>query len=324
MDLRGLDLNLLVVLDALFAERHVTKAGDRIHLSQSATSSALARLRDYFQDDLLVQNGRRMMLTPYAERLVQPVRDLLLCAESLAQRHSAFNPSTVKRTFVLKMSDYVASILMPRIIPTVRALAPGITLDIRSNYLGAVESLERGDVDLLLMPQQFLSKHHPSEVLFEDGYLCVVWSGNQRVGNSLTLDEYLSLGHVAVQYAEMQLPVLEDWFSTHFAKRRRIEVLSMAFTLLPHLIIGTDLVATMHARLARKFEKSLPLRLLPPPVEMPRLVECVQWHTHKSLDPAVRWVRSLLAQAVATPRGPKESQSSQKGESRRQSGRRSG
>jgi DNA-binding transcriptional LysR family regulator len=317
MDLRGLDLNLLVVLDALFAERHVTKAGDRIHLSQSATSSALARLRDYFQDELLVQNGRRMMLTPYAEGLVQPVRDLLMRAESLAQHHSAFNPATLTRTFVLKMSDYVASILMPRIIPTVQALAPGVTLDIRSNYVAAVESLERGDVDLLIMPQQFLSKHHPSEVLFDDGYLCVVWSGNERVGQSLTLAKYLSLGHAAVQYAEMQMPVLEEWFATHLGKRRRIEVLSMAFTLLPYLIVGTDLIATMHARLARKFEKTLPLRLLPPPVEMPRLVEGVQWHTHKSLDPGIRWMRSLLAQAVAPRRNAKVSHPSQKDESHR-------
>ena len=317
MDLRGLDLNLLVVLDALFAERHVTRAGDRIHLSQSATSSALARLRDYFQDELLVQNGRSMMLTPCAERLVQPVRDLLMRAESLAQHQGTFNPATLSRTFVLKMSDYVATILMPRIIPTVHALAPGVTLDIRSNYVGAVESLERGDVDLLIMPQQFLSKHHPSEVLFDEGYLCVVWSGNKQVGQTLTLAKYLSLGHAAVQYAEMQMPVLEDWIATHLGKRRRIEVISMAFTLVPHLIIGTDLIATMHARLARKFEKALPLRLLPPPVEMPRLVESVQWHTQRSLDHGIRWMRSVLAQAVAPRKTVKGSHLSQK----RKSGR---
>jgi DNA-binding transcriptional LysR family regulator len=258
-----------------------------------------------------------MMLTPYAEGLVEPVRDLLMRAESLGQHHSAFNPATLTRTFVLKMSDYVASILIPRIIPTVRAVAPEVTLDIRSNYFGAVESLERGDVDLLIMPQQFLSKRHPSEVLFEDGYLCAVWSGNERIGRSLTLAEYLNLGHAAVQYPDMQMPVLEEWFATHLGKRRRIAVLSMAFTLLPHLIVGTDLIATMHARLARKFEKSLPLRLLEPPVKMPRLVEGVQWHAHKSLDPGIRWMRSLLAQAVAPPRGVKRSLPQRKDEPHR-------
>lgn len=302
MDFLGLDLNLLVVLDALFTERNVTKAGERLNLSQPATSAALGRLRAYFQDDLMVQTGRSMLLTSHAEDLVQPVRDILLRAESIAKHSSGFDQATAVRTFRLKMSDYVASVLMPDLVQTVRKLAPGVTLDIQSNHHGAVESLERGEVDLLIMPQQYLSKDHPSEVLFEDSYVCAVWSGNRLVGRRMTPALYWSLPHGAVKYSELQMPILEEWLASHHGRRRRIVVLSMAFSLLPQLVVGTDLVATMHARLARKFAADLPLRLLASPLEMPKLVECAQWHRYRSLDPGVQWLRSLLVAVTASPR----------------------
>jgi DNA-binding transcriptional LysR family regulator len=105
MDLGGLDLNLLVVLDALFTEKSVSRAGQRLHLSQSATSGALARLRQTFNDPLLIQVGRRMTLTPRAEGLIEPVRDLLLKAEAIHSASPNFNPTTSTRTFRIRMSD---------------------------------------------------------------------------------------------------------------------------------------------------------------------------------------------------------------------------
>ena len=305
MDFRGLDLNLLVILDALFTERSVTRGGERVRLSQSATSTALSRLRDYFQDELLVQVGHRMVLTPHAEGLVEPVRDLLLRAESITKHNTNFDPATAVRTFRLRMSDYAATVLLPGFVPALRKLAPGVTLDIQSNLHMPVESLERGEIDLLIMPQQFMSKSHPSEVLFEDGYVCVVWSENKLVKNRISLAQYLAMGHAAVKFSDMASPVLEDWFASQFGQRRRIEVISMAFTLLPQLVAGTDLIATMHERLARKYAKLFPLRLIPPPMQIPTLTECVQWHKYHDFDPGILWLRRLLAQSVAEP--PKRS-----------------
>src|SRR6187401_163786 len=117
MHLGGLDLNLLMVLDALFVEKNVTRAGERIHLSQSATSGALSRLRDFFKDDLLVPVGRKMVLTPLAEELAQPVRQLLVQAEAIIHRIPHFSPKTSQRSFRMVMSDYVATVLMSRALP---------------------------------------------------------------------------------------------------------------------------------------------------------------------------------------------------------------
>src|SRR6185436_8079299 len=130
MHLDGLDLNLLVVLDSLFCERNVTRAGERIHLSQSATSGALSRLREFFKDDLLVPVGRKMVLTPLAEELALPVRQLLLQAEAIIHRSPHFSAETSQRTFRLVMSDYVATVLMSRALPEIQRQAPGIAIEV--------------------------------------------------------------------------------------------------------------------------------------------------------------------------------------------------
>ena len=124
MHFRGLDLNLLVALDALITERSISRTGEKIHLSQPAASGALARLRDFFKDDLLVPVGRKMVLTPLAEELAQPVRQLLVQAEAIIHRNPHFSPETSQRTFRLVMSDYVATVLMSRALPEIQHKAP--------------------------------------------------------------------------------------------------------------------------------------------------------------------------------------------------------
>src|SRR4029077_14814591 len=130
MDLGGLDLNLLVAMDALFAERRVSRAGERLHLSQSATSGALARLREAFYDPLLVQVGRKMTLTPLAEGLVEPVRDFLLQADAILHSNPAFDPGSSTRKFRLSMSDYVETVVMSEALPRIEKLAPAVTLEL--------------------------------------------------------------------------------------------------------------------------------------------------------------------------------------------------
>src|SRR5438105_5908792 len=148
MDFKGLDLNLLVALDALLAEKSVTRAGVRLHLSQSATSGALARLRDAFHDSLLVQVGRAMTLTPLAEGLVDPVRELLLQAETIVNSSPAFDAATSTRRFRMMMSDYVEAVVMTEALPQIQKLAPGVSVELISNHEGGCEALERGEIDL--------------------------------------------------------------------------------------------------------------------------------------------------------------------------------
>lgn len=300
MDFGGLDLNLLVALDALFAEKSVSRAGERLHLSQSATSGALGRLREAFHDPLLVQVGRKMALTPLAEGLIKPVRDFLLHAETILNGSPAFDPATSTRKFRVLMSDYVQTVVMTEALPLLQSLAPGISLELLWNADGISEPLERGEIDLAVTPTRYLSPGHPSEPLFEDEFTCLVWSGNSRIKRDLLLETYLSLGHVVVRFGRLQqLPTFDEWFVERFGHQRRIEVITTAFNLVPQLLIGTSRIATLHRRLATFYQQYLPLKLIPPPVEIPRLEESMQWHKSRDRDPGTFWLRSVLRAAVA-------------------------
>ena len=292
MHLGGLDLNLLMVLDALFVEKNVTRAGERIHLSQSATSGALSRLREYFKDDLLVPVGRRMVLTPLAEELAQPVRELLQHAEAVIRRTPVFSPETSERKFRIVMSDYIAIVLMTRALPQIQRSAPGITLQIMPLR---TDALEQGDADLAILPVQILAKDHPFEVLFHDEFVCIACATNKLIGKSLSLRDYLSLSHVAVRFGEQQeVPSLEDEFLGSLGQKRRIEVVTTGFTLLPHLILGTTRIATIQRRLAEFYARQMPLKIVRFPKQLPQIEEVMQWHAFRNADPGLLWLRRTL------------------------------
>ena len=311
MDLCGLDLNLLVALDALFAEKSVSRAGERLHLSQSATSGALARLREVFQDQLLVPVGRKMVMTPVAEALVDPVRDFLLQAEAILNNNPVFDPASSTRKFRLLMSDYVETVLMTEALPRMEQFAPGIRFEFVSNFEGGFEALDRGEIDLSIAPSLRLTSEHPSEPLFEDEFVCVIWSGNSRVKSPISLDEYLAMGHIVVRFGKRQeLTTFDEWFMERLGHERRIEVVTTAFNLVPQLLVGTYRIATLHRRLALFYQRYLPLKIMKPPFEIATLQESMQWHKSRDRDPGTVWLRSLLKSAVPHARvheapGPK-------------------
>lgn len=304
MHFKGLDLNLLVVLDALFAEKNITWTGERIHLSQSGTSGALARLREFFNDDLLVQlANKKMVLTPFAEDLAQPVRDILLQIERVINKVPSFDPKISTRKLRLMMSDYVACVLMPRVLPRAQQLAPGITFELLSNAEHPVEFLERGEVDLLIMPFDYAPKQHPFEELFQDQYVCMLWRDNPDIAGQITLEDYRNLGHVIVRLGKQQMHVFDEWFLERMGFQRRIEVVSMTFDLLPHLVVGTTRIATVPLRLARRCAAQFPIKLLPTPMEIPPLREVVQWHAYRGTDAVLIWFRDMLRTVVAEDDG---------------------
>ena len=299
MDLGGLDLNLLVALDALFAEKSVSRAGDRLHLSQSATSGALARLREVFRDQLLVPVGRKMVLTPVAESLVEPVRNFLLQAEAILNNNPVFDPSSSTRKFRVLMSDYVETVLMTEALPRIEQFAPGIRLEFISNVEGGFDALDRGEIDLSIVPSIRVGSEHPSELLFEDEFTCVVWSGNTRVKSTISLDDYLAMGHIVVRFGKHQeLTTFDEWFMERLGHERRVEVVTTAFNLVPQLLVGTQRIATLHRRLAMFYKRYLPLKLIRPPFEIGAFQESMQWHKSRDRDPGTLWLRSLLRSAV--------------------------
>jgi len=300
MDLHLFDLNLLVALDALLTERNVTRAGNRLNLSQSAMSGALARLRHYFHDELLVPVGRQMALTPVAEGLVEPVRDILLQIRGTLGSKPQFDPLTATRHLSLAISDYVAEILIADVLRRARDEAPNMTFELRGVGRRATEDLESGELDFLISPDGYVSANHPTEVLFEDTYTCVVWAGNESIGTSLTLDEYLNLGHVVVNVAGPEQPGnYDEQFLRRSNFKRRVEISVPTFSLAPQLVVGTGRVATITTRLAVKCAEKLPLKLVPIPIAIPPMVEMLQWHKVHDYDPASQWFRRLLKQAVS-------------------------
>ena len=303
MRFNRLDLNLLVALDALLSEKSITRASRRLNLSQSATSGVLARLRDYFKDDLLMPVGRNLILTPLAVSLIEPVRDVLLQIQRTIEIKPEFDPATAVREFRIVASDFVSTVLLGELGRRIAMEAPGISLDISLSSSTFSERLERGEVELIILPGKYMSESKPTEMLFEETYTCIVWTGNELVGDTLTLENYMALGHVSSRFGTAQTS-----FEEHFLKDngydRRIEVSTPNFTSLPHFVIGTNRIATMHTRLARMLACYYPIRLIEPPIAFPKIEMCMQWNPFLENDPSHQWLRRLLAEvARAEPGG---------------------
>ena len=295
MRLDKFDLNLLVVLDALLEERNVTKASARVHIGQSATSGALARLREYFQDELLVPVGRKMMLTPLAESLVEPVRDTLLKARATIARKPNFDPTSAERRFIIYASDYVTTVMLTDSIERIAKLAPKISIDIRTPSRDIFELFDRGEIDLLVLPEPYMTRiHHIKKMWFEDEQVCVVWTGNTIVGETLSFEAYMAMGHASVRFSDDRSIMFEDWFLPRFGKERKVEVTVDNFGTLPLLVLGTNRIATMHRKHAEFVAKLLPLRIVKTPFNMPPIVEMMCWPKYLDHDPAHQWLRGVL------------------------------
>jgi LysR family transcriptional regulator, nod-box dependent transcriptional activator len=300
------DLNLLTALRALLAEKSVTRAGEAVHVTQSAMSGILSRLREYFGDPLIVQVGRRMELTPLGESLVEPINDVLLRIDATIATRPAFNPATTRRQFSIVASDYSINALLLEVLRRVHREAPGMSIEFHRPSEAAAAELESGEVDFIINPESQVSPEQSGVVLFEDSYTCVVDAKNSEIGDQITIDKYLTLRHVAFRSGRLGFPQLEIWLMNRYGDARTVEVIAQSFILLAHLVVGTSRVATMHTRLARQVAEYLPVRLIKPAFEIPRLVEVLQWHKYRDLDPANMWLRERIIE-VARAMPPPES-----------------
>lgn len=298
MRFNKLDLNLLVALDALLAERSITRAAERLHLSQSAMSNSLARLREYFEDELLVQVGRQMEPTPRAETLREAVRDVLLRIETSVATQPQFDCTTSDREFRLFVSDYSMAVLMPAALGLAATMGSTARFNLLPQVLNPARALERGEADLLVIPKAYCSADHPTEILYDDSFVCVVWEDSGHAREPMTFERYAGAGHAVMVPVGTAQPAFETWFVQRYGLSRRIEVTTYSFSALPLLVVGTELVATVHARLARRLAPALPVRLLPMPLPMPPLEQAMQWHKYRSTDPGLLWLRGLLQRAA--------------------------
>jgi len=299
MRLNGLDLNLLVALDALLTERNVSRAAERVFVSQPAMSNSLARLRVFFNDELIVRSGRHMLLTTRAETLVAPLRDILLQIDSRLVAPPQFDPASAQNTFTLSVTDYTTTVFILPLLQKLAHLAPGLRFKLFGlEGMSPSEQMERGDVDLLISPQQFIAKEHPQIVLFEEDYVCVTWSGSTRFGDKLDLETFSAAGHVVAFFSGRF--TADTALLAQRGIERRVEVVASTLLGPAELVVGTNRIATVHRRLAVRAARNLPLRLWPVPVEIPRLVEHLQWNRARDADPALRWLVAQCREVAAT------------------------
>lgn len=302
MRFQRLDLNLLVALDALLTERSVSLAAERICLSQSATSSALGRLREYFGDELLVVKGRQMVLTSRAESLVEPVRAVLEQIRSTISVSPPFDPATSDRTIRVMASDYVTEVSLSTALNELQDEAPNMRFHIIPMSEQLLESLERGFVDLIITIDYAISTDHPRQILFEDDYVVVGWKDNPAMQKPMTKELYFDMGHISARFGRARLFAFEDWFVRRQKQARRVEVIAPSFLSLPGLIIGSNRIATMHRKLATRLAGYLPIVLREVPLDIPPIREAIQWHISNNNDPAIRWFveRLVASQARST------------------------
>lgn len=303
MRFNKLDLNQLVVLDAVLAERSVKKAADRLFLSPPATSCALARLREFFGDDLLLQVGKTMVLTPKAESLRKPVRDVLLQVQAITTTNPTFDPRTSTRKITIESSDYVMNVFLAEVLRRAWNEAPLMQFDLRLIGTHSHADLENGEVDMLIAPEFFAAPDHPNERLFDDTWSCVTWVGNDELDSVISLKKYLTLGHVIIEWGAGRLVTFDERVAIDQGFKRRREITAPSFTVVPQLLIGTRRIATLQTRLAKLLSLQAPLRILPCPLPMPTLFEAVQWHKYHERDPAISWFRDLLRRVSATMEG---------------------
>lgn len=285
-----------MALDALLTERNVTRAAERLNIGQSAASSALARLRDYFQDELLVPSGRELRLSALAQTLVEPVRATLRQAQATLQLQPGFDPTTTQRHFTIASSDYVIQVLLVEVARRLAELAPGLTLSLMRRPLDALEQLDRGRIDLLVVPDFYLHSAHPTETLFEDHYVCLVWTGHRAIGETLDVATYLAQPHVVSRQRETRPYAFDDAHWPAEWQERRAEIFIDDFVSVPELVIGTQRIATVQWRVAQHaLRRGLPVRALPLPFDIPPLRQAMRWHSTANADPALMWLRQQIS-----------------------------
>ncbi|MCY0854104.1 LysR family transcriptional regulator [Cupriavidus sp. D39] len=299
MRFNKLDLNQLVVLDALLSTRSVGKAAERLFLSQPATSCALSRLREYFEDELLMAVGKKQVLTPLATELVKPVRNVLLQIQTITRARPSFDPATSTRRFTIESSDYVISVFLSEVVRRAAKLAPLMQFDLRAISPQTPEHLDSGEAELLIAPEFATVPGHPSEPLFEDSFSCLVSSESPLANHDLTIDRYFDAAHVAVEWGGGRRITFDARLISTGKRVRRQDVIAPNFTLVPELLLGTARIATLPTRLAQQMAKRFGLRILECPLDLPRFAENLQWQKYQEGDPAIVWLRKLLRETAA-------------------------
>ncbi|RKG91331.1 LysR family transcriptional regulator [Corallococcus terminator] len=315
VDLAGINLNLLVALDALLKEAHVTRAAARVGLTQSAMSHALGQLRELLDDALLIRGRGGMVLTPRAEQLAAPLRRGLVELQRALRNEPAFEPATASRRFTVATRDYFGSALLPSALELLGREAPGVDLTVlhveNTTYPALLES---GEVDLVVVtPPVETGPGLRQQKLFTEDFVCVVRKGHPRVRKTLDLDTYVKLSHVLISPRGDGVGAVDRVLAQRGLPPRRIALRVPYFLIAPLVVTRSDHVLTAPRRLIAAFSQAYPLQVFAPPLPVPSFDMIQVWHERFDGDPAHQWLRGFVARAVgASHPGSRNTRSSRR------------
>lgn len=294
MDIQSVDLNLLVVFDAMARLRSVNKAAEAIGLSQPATSGALARLRLLFEDPLFVRIGGSMEPTPRAMDLAPAVRRVIQAIQSEVLRQVVFDPMKDERTFTILTPDIGEVAFLPGVLRRVRKEAPHVRIVALSrSRAAAAEALEKGEAELAVGFFPDLEKSgYFQQGLFKTSYACIACARNKATPARMNQKQYLAANHIVVRPDGREH--LLDRFLEDKGWKRHVTLELAHFMSLVSLLPGTDLVATVPDDIATVVSRLVPLRRIELPFKPPQLQVQQYWHRRMQNDSAHRWLRNLF------------------------------
>ncbi|HEY6138497.1 MAG TPA: LysR family transcriptional regulator [Thermoanaerobaculia bacterium] len=297
--LESLDLNLLLVFEALAREQNVTRAADKVGLSQPAVSGALGRLRRLMGDPLFVRRNGRMQPTPRARQLMDPISAALAQLRQALEQPPPFDARTARHEFRIVTNDYVEFAFLAPLIPRILAKAPQAairTMRTGSLFEPPVESLQNGEAELAigLFPETTFSSQLMARKLATDRFVCIVRKRHPKVRGRMDLRTFLSLPHARVMYPRGERTGMTDTLLAARNLARRIAVTVPHMLMLPRVVETSDCVALVPERVARAEAAGRGLRVFRSPLPMPQIAITMLWHQRTQSDPAQAWLREML------------------------------
>lgn len=299
MELKDVDLNLLLVFHHLLIERRVSAVADKLGVTQPGVSNALKRLRLLLGDELFLRTSRGMEPTPYAIRIAEPIAHALNMIHNSLNEVAGFDPASSKRKFTLGMSDIGEIHLLPKLMEVLALCAPGVSVStVRNTMVNLQDEIEAGRVDLAigLLPQ--LKSGYFQRCLFRQCYVCMFRKGHELDKQDLTVEEFAKADHVIVIAGGTGHAIVEESIE-RAGIRRNIRLTVPHFVAVGHILSTSNLIATVPERYAMECAVPFGLRYVCHPVALPRVDINVFWHAKFNKDPANQWMRGIIFDTFA-------------------------
>lgn len=294
LQLSSINVNLLVVLDALLDESNVTRAARRMGITQSAMSHNLATLRGLLDDPLLQRGPDGMELTARARRIAAPLRCALEALQGSIQMHPPFDPASSRRRFTIATPDFLGTRLAAGVVHGVRAQAPGVEVMLRPlEWKRSVDALIAADLDMFVGPK-LNDPVARQELLFAEEFVTVVREDHPTIRSSLSLEDYVEADHIMVSLENGGTSHIDGWLDRR-GLSRKVSLRVPWFAAAPLIVARTDLVLTaLSSTVDDELVRALGLRRFEPPVPLPPVPVMLTWHARHETDAGHAWMRALV------------------------------